>query len=57
MERDKGKVNANEVEQKRNRTAEHPQRPDPESDTMEGPGGKEEAPRRTPGDRNEDHRR
>ena len=35
--------NANEQDQKRNRSAEHPQRPDPEPDTMEGPGGRKEA--------------
>jgi len=38
-ERDRGKVNANEDEQRSNRTREHPSRPDPEPDTMEGPGG------------------
>ena len=35
-------INANEEEQRRNRTAEHPSRPDPEPDTMEGPGGRHE---------------
>lgn len=35
--------NANEQDQQRNRTAEHPQRPDPEPDTMEGPGGRNES--------------
>ena len=34
--------NANEEEQRRNRTAEHPSRPEPEPDTMEGPGGRRE---------------
>jgi K+-sensing histidine kinase KdpD len=33
----------NEQDQDRNRKAEHPQRPDPEPDTMEGPGGRREA--------------
>ena len=33
--------NANENEQKRNREAEHPSRPEP--DTLEGPGGRHEA--------------
>lgn len=32
----------NETDQKRNRSEEHPQRPDPEPDTMEGPGGRHE---------------
>jgi len=32
--------NANEEEQRRNRTAEHPSRPEP--DTLEGPGGRKE---------------
>jgi hypothetical protein len=35
--------NANEQDQQRNRKSEHPQRPDPEPDTMEGPGGRNEA--------------
>jgi hypothetical protein len=34
--------NANEHDQQRNRTAEHPQRPEGEPDTMEGPGGRSE---------------
>jgi signal transduction histidine kinase len=37
------KRNPNEQQQDRNRSAEHPQRPDPEPDTMEGPGGRGEA--------------
>lgn len=37
------KRNPNEKQQDRNRSAEHPQRPDPEPDTMEGPGGRREA--------------
>ena len=36
------KRNPNEQQQDRNRNAEHPQRPDPEPDTMEGPGGRHE---------------
>ena len=37
------KRNPNDQQQDRNRTAEHPQRPDPEPDTMEGPGGRHDA--------------
>ena len=33
----------NETDQKRNRTEEHPQRPEPDPDTMEGPGGRRES--------------
>ena len=42
MARERKHVNANEDEQRRNRTEEHPSRPDPEPDTMEGPGGRHE---------------
>jgi hypothetical protein len=41
-QRDRSKVNANEDDQKRNRTEEHPKRPEP-PDTLEGPGGRHEA--------------
>ena len=37
------KRNPNDQQQDRNRNAEHPQRPDPQPDTMEGPGGRHEA--------------
>ena len=37
------KRNPNEQQQDRNRSAEHPQRPDPEPETMEGPGSRHEA--------------
>ena len=40
---DKNRTHANEQDQDRNRKAEHPQRPDPEPDTLEGPGGRHEA--------------
>jgi hypothetical protein len=40
-ERDRSKVNANEDDQKRNRTEEHPQRPEP-TETIEGPGRRHE---------------
>jgi len=36
------KRNPNDEQQHRNRNAEHPQRPDPEPDTLEGPGGRHE---------------
>jgi len=36
------KRNPNDQQQHRNRNAEHPQRPDPEPDTLEGPGGRHE---------------
>ena len=36
------KRNPNDQQQQRNRSAEHPQRPDPEPDTLEGPGGRHE---------------
>lgn len=39
MDRDRSTVNPNEDEQRSNRTQEHPSRPDPEPDAMEGPGG------------------
>jgi hypothetical protein len=51
--RDRTKVNANEDDQKRNRTEEHPSRPEVEPDTLEGPGapherkGEEEARNKT----------
>ena len=35
------RTHANDEDQRRNREAEHPQRPEP--DTMEGPGGRNEA--------------
>ena len=38
---DKKRDHANEQDQDRNRTEEHPQRPEP--DTLEGPGGRHEA--------------
>ena len=34
------RTHANEQDQQRNRTAEHPQRPDSQQETMEGPGGR-----------------
>jgi len=37
------KRNPNEEQQDRNRGAEHPQRPTPEPDTVEGPGGRRES--------------
>ena len=37
----KQQTNANEKDQERNRGAEHPSRPEP--DTLEGPGGRHEA--------------
>jgi hypothetical protein len=40
-EKDKRKVNANEDDQRSNRTHEHPDRDEP--DTLEGPGGRNEA--------------
>jgi hypothetical protein len=40
-EKDKRKVNANEDDQRNNRTEEHPDRGEP--DTLEGPGGRNEA--------------
>jgi hypothetical protein len=36
------RAHANEQDQDRNRTAEHPQRPEAEPDTVEGPGGRRE---------------
>ncbi len=42
-EQKKSHVNANEDEQRRNRSAERPDRPTPEPDTMEGPGGRSES--------------
>lgn len=42
-ERKKSHVNANEDEQRRTRSAERPERPTPEPDTMEGPGGRNES--------------
>ena len=40
---DRNRTRANEQDQQRNRRQEHPQRPDPEPDTMEGPGGRHES--------------